>query len=115
MDVGCLQEIRSHGNKFSFHWKDGELWSQALNDETSCYGILFFHLEKQQLDSDGDWILEGIYNPINFDAEFREECVTEFNEKYSFPTQIIAEFFEEMEPWFQGEEALIKEYNREYG
>lgn len=89
-----------------------DLWIQDVNYENSGYGIAFFSREKQ-LDSSGNFILEGVPDPFNFEAGMRETYVTAFNEESSFWTQIIAEFFEEMETSFPGEEALIRSSNRD--
>lgn len=65
--------------------------------------------KNQNQDSDGYFILEGMCNTFNFEAELREGCLTALNEDNLFPTQTITEFISEMEMWIPGKEAFLIE------
>lgn len=99
MDVRFIQAIKSHQIHFQIPIRKymdtcSELWQIGLRNRV-------FRQEKQQLESGGYCILERMSDPLNFEAELREACVTAFNEGSSFLTQTIAEFFNEMKNDFQ--------------
>ena len=109
---GAYKQLQSM--QFTSEIGDNELWLAANNDDNCFYSLAYYARKKQQLDSDGYCILEGLSDPFNVEEERMRGYVDAFTEDgHAFPTEPIADLFRKIEEWFPGEAALVNESDRD--